>query len=87
MKKFTEVDAQIRAAIDLMESAGILNEIKAMAIEEFKSYVESGLRVLNEPSWERKRKILIDEKTYLEITLSEFDDYADKLRKGEKHGK
>lgn len=59
------------------------NIIKAQAIEDFKSYVKSGLKVLNEPSWQGKRPVVIDEKTYFEMTLSEFDDYANKLR-GEK---
>lgn len=56
------------------------NIIKAQAIEEFKAYVKSGLKVLNEPSWQGKRPVVIDEKTYFEMTLSEFDDYANKLR-------
>ena len=59
---------------------GILNEIKAIAIDEFKKYVRSGLKVLNEPSWQGKRKLIIDDDTYFEITLSEFDEYARKLR-------
>lgn len=59
-----------------------LNKIKARAIIDFKNYIKSGLKVINEPSWER-RKIEIDDSQYFEITLSEFDDYANKLR-GEK---
>ena len=34
MKTFIVRDAQMKAALDLMESAGILNEIRARAIEE-----------------------------------------------------
>lgn len=68
MKKFSEVDAQIRAAIDLMDSAGILNCIKAQAIEEATdAFVE----------FEGKRN----------STSRWLDDYANKLRKGEQHGK
>jgi hypothetical protein len=56
------------------------NIIKAHAINEFKNYIKSGLKVINEPEWNNKRKLIIDDSTYFEMTLSEFDDYANKLR-------
>lgn len=57
-----------------------LANIKADAIQEFKAHVKSGLKVLNEPSWHNKRELVIDDNTYIEIMLSEFDDYANQLR-------
>lgn len=57
-----------------------LSEIEARAIEKFKSHIKSGLKIVNEPRW-YKHNIDIDDYTYIEVMLSEFDDYANQLRK------
>lgn len=57
-----------------------LANIKSGAIKEFKAHIKSGLEVATEPSWHTPKKLVIDDNTYIEIKLSEFDDYANQLR-------